>query len=84
MSASRAQGESRRERDRRAQRRERLIIAGLVGLLTVAGIVVLVGLYVTQYLPPRAHVLRVGRERTTTPPRWRAAPSTSCSSARPA
>ena len=60
MSASRAQGESRRERDRRAQRRERLIIAGLVGLLTVAGIVVLVGLYVTQYLPPRAHVLRVG------------------------
>ena len=60
MSTSRAQGESRRERERRAQRKERLIIGGMIGLLAVAGVVVLIGLYITQYLPPRAHVLRVG------------------------
>ncbi len=60
MSASRAQGESRRERDRRTQRKERLIISGLLAVLAVAGVVVLIGLYTTQYLPPRAHVLRVG------------------------
>ena len=60
MSASRAEGESRREREQRARRKERRIVGGLIGVLAVAGVVVLVGLYVTQYRAPRAHVLRVG------------------------
>lgn len=62
MAANRAQGTqglSRRERERRTRRNERIIIGGIVGVLAVAGVVVLVGLYITQYLPPRAHVLSV-------------------------
>ena len=60
MSTNRAQGESRRGRERRARRKEWLIVGGLIGALAVAGVIVLSGVYITQYLPPRAHVLRVG------------------------
>jgi len=59
MSANRTQGESRREQESRARRKERLVLGGVIGVLAVAGAIVLVGLFVTQYLPPRAHVLRV-------------------------
>jgi parvulin-like peptidyl-prolyl isomerase len=62
VSANRAQGTrglSRRERERRTRRNERFIIGGVIGVLAVASVVVLIGLYITQYLPPRAHVLRV-------------------------
>ena len=60
MSANRTQAASRRERERRARRTERLIVGGAVGALVVALGIVLVGFYITQYRPPRAHVLTVG------------------------
>ena len=60
MTAYRPPGTSRREREARDRRRERLVIVGAVGVLAVAILVVLVGLYTTQYQPPRAHVLSVG------------------------
>ena len=60
MTAYRPPGTSRREREARDRRRERLVIFGASGVLAVAILVVLVGLYTTQYQPPRAHVLSVG------------------------
>ncbi|MYB42415.1 MAG: hypothetical protein F4X76_09580 [Chloroflexi bacterium] len=51
---------ARRQRDERAARRERVTIVAVTVVLTVAAVVVLAGLYVTQYRPPRAHVLSVG------------------------
>jgi len=51
---------SRRERDERARRRERVTIVAVTAVLAAAALVVLAGLYVTQYRPPRAHVLSVG------------------------
>ena len=48
---------SRRERDQRARRNERFAIIAVSVVLGVAALLVLVGLYVTQYRPPRAHVL---------------------------
>ena len=60
MATYRPPGTSRREREERDRRRERLVIYGVVGALVVAALVVLVGLYTTQYQPPRAHVLSVG------------------------
>ena len=60
MATYRPPGTSRREREERDRRRERLVIYGVVGALVVAAIVVLVGLYTTQYQPPRAHVLSIG------------------------
>ena len=60
MATYRPPGTSRREREERDRRRERLVIYGVVGALVIAAIVVLVGLYTTQYQPPRAHVLTVG------------------------
>ena len=60
MATYRPPGESRRAREERDRRRERLVIYGVVGVLAVAVLVVLVGLYFTQYLPPRAHILSVG------------------------
>lgn len=60
MATYRPPGTSRREREERDRRRERLVIYGVVGALVVAAVVVLVGLYTTQYQPPRAHVLSVG------------------------
>ena len=44
----------------REQRTQRLIVFGAIGVLLVAAFVVGAGLYITQYLPPRAHVLSVG------------------------
>lgn len=44
----------------REQRTQRLIVFGAIGVLLVAALVVGAGLYITQYLPPRAHVLSVG------------------------
>ena len=60
MSAKRTQAASRRERERRARRTERLIVVGAVGALVVAFGIVLAGFYITEYRPPRAHVLTVG------------------------
>ena len=60
MATYRPPGTSRREREERDRRRERLVIYGVVAALVVAALVVLVGLYTTQYQPPRAHVLSVG------------------------
>ena len=60
MAADRTQGPSRRERDRRARRNERLVVAAAGGVLVLAALVVAVGLFLTQYRPPRAHVLGVG------------------------
>lgn len=51
---------ARRQRDERAARRERVTIVAVSVVLGVAALVVLAGLYVTQYRPPRAHVLSVG------------------------
>ncbi len=51
---------ARRQRDERAARRERVTIIAVAVVLGVASLVVLAGLYVTQYRPPRAHVLSVG------------------------
>ena len=51
---------ARRQRDERAARRERVTIIAVTTVLSVAALVVLAGLYVTQYRPPRAHVLSVG------------------------
>lgn len=51
---------ARRQRDERAARRERVTIIAVTTVLGVAALVVLAGLYVTQYRPPRAHVLSVG------------------------
>ena len=51
---------SRRARERRARRNERIAVYAIGGILALAVAVVLVGLYVTQYLPPRAHVLTAG------------------------
>ena len=48
---------SRRERDQRARRNERFAIIAVTVVLGVAALLVLAGLYVTQYRPPRAHVL---------------------------
>ena len=60
MSANRPLGPSRRERERRTRRNERLVIGSAAGVLGLAGLVVLIGLYITWYQPPRAHVLSVG------------------------
>ena len=51
---------SRRERDQRARRNERFAIIAVAVVLSVATLVVLAGLYATQYRPPRAHVLSAG------------------------
>ena len=51
---------ARRARDQRARRTERIAIVAVSGVLAAVVIVVLAGLYVTQYRPPRAHVLSVG------------------------
>ena len=50
----------RRERDQRARRNERFAIIAVSVVLGVAALVVLAGLYATQYRPPRAHVLSAG------------------------
>ncbi|MDP6607046.1 MAG: peptidylprolyl isomerase [Dehalococcoidia bacterium] len=57
---------SRREQREAADRRQRLITTGVIGALAVVGGIIAVGLYVTQYQAPRAHVLTVeGRDYST-------------------
>lgn len=51
---------SRRARERRARRNERIAVTAIGGVLALAAAVVIAGLFVTQYLPPRAHVLTAG------------------------
>ena len=59
-SSGSARVSSRRERDQRARRNERFAIIAVTVVLGAAALVVLAGLYVTQYRPPRAHVLSAG------------------------
>ena len=59
MSANRGQAPSRREREQQARQRDRRILIGVGAVLAVAAVVVVTGLYLTEYLPPRAHVLRI-------------------------
>lgn len=40
-------------------RREHWLLLGVVGVLALAAVIVAVGVYVSEYRPPRAHVLRV-------------------------
>lgn len=49
----------RRDVEARAARRERLIRNLIIGGLGLVGVIVAVGLYVTAYLPPRAHVATI-------------------------
>ena len=44
-------------------RQEALIYIGAAAVLAVAGLIIVAGLYVTRYRPPRALVLTVGSER---------------------
>jgi len=41
-------------------RRNRIVVAVVAAGLAIAAVVILVGLFVTQYLPPRAHVATIG------------------------
>lgn len=60
MSANRSHVATRRERDQRVRRNERIVIYGAVFVLVAATAIVVFGLYFTRYAPPRAHVLTVG------------------------
>ena len=57
-------GARRRHDERRAEaRRERIILIAVGVTLAIALVVVAVGLFITQYLPPRAHVTTIdGRD----------------------
>ena len=46
-----------------AERQQRLIYIGAGAVLGVAALLIVVGLYVTRYLPPRAHVVTVAEQR---------------------
>ena len=81
MAANKSNTVSRREREQRTRRTERMVIIGAAGVLAVATVVVLVGLYVTQYLPPRAHVLTVGESEYNAGEVAAAPPSRSSSAA---
>lgn len=64
-------GETQSAQSRRAQRaaedrRQRLIVIGVIAALILVAGVIAVGLFVTQYQAPRAHVLTVGRADYTT------------------
>ncbi|HJM75074.1 MAG TPA: peptidylprolyl isomerase [Dehalococcoidia bacterium] len=57
---------SRREQRETSERRQRLIVIAVVAALTAVAVVVAVGLYITQYQAPRAHVLTIdGRDYDT-------------------
>ena len=62
MAGSRAVRVSAREQRERDARRERRIVFAATGVLGAALLVVLAGLVVTQYLPPRARVATIGGE----------------------
>ncbi len=62
MAGSQAERVSARERQERDERRQRRIVLAGVGVLVSAAVIVAVGLFVTQYLPPRARVLSIEGE----------------------
>ncbi len=62
MAGSRAVQVSAREQRERDARREQRIVLAATGVLAAALLVVLAGLVVTQYLPPRARVATIGGE----------------------
>lgn len=51
---------SRRSRDAADRRRDQWVVRLAIGVLAVAAAVVVVGLYVTQYRPPRQHTVTIG------------------------
>ena len=54
-------GARRRQEERAAEaRRERLVLYATVAVLGIAAVLIAVGVYITQYLPPRAHVTTIG------------------------
>ena len=57
--AARQRATSRRRRERAEQRRNRLIMGGVIVVLAAVVAVIAAGLFVTQYLPPRAHVVAI-------------------------
>ncbi len=62
VSGSQAERVSARERQERDERRQRRIVFAGVGVLVFAAAIVIVGLVVTQYFPPRARVLSIEGE----------------------
>ena len=50
---------SRRRREQAEARRNRLIMGGVVVVLAAVVAVIAAGLFITQYLPPRAHVVAI-------------------------
>ncbi len=62
MSGSQTERVSARERQERDERRQRRIVFVGVGVLLVATFVALIGVFFTQYLPPRARVLSIEGE----------------------
>lgn len=59
MAGSQAERISARERQEREDRRQRRIVLAGVGVLVFAAFIVVAGLFVTQYLPPRARVATI-------------------------
>ncbi len=58
-----ASASERRARRAAEERRQRLILYGAIGGLTAVAVIIAVGLYITQYRVPRAHVLTIaGRD----------------------
>ncbi len=60
MAGSRAVRVSAREERERRERRERRVVLAGGGVLLAAALVVLAGIVITQYLPPRARVATIG------------------------
>ncbi len=53
---------SRRQQATREERQQRLILMGAGAVLAIVVVIVAVGVILTWYLPPRAHVLTVGEQ----------------------
>jgi hypothetical protein len=51
--------QSRRDREASADRRQRLIYIAAAGTLVVVALIIVIGLFVTRFLPPRAHIVTV-------------------------
>lgn len=64
--ARQSEASRRREQRRASEQRQRLIVAGVIASLTVVAAIIAVGLFMTQYRAPRAHVLTIdGRDYDT-------------------
>lgn len=57
--AARQRATSRRQQEQAEARRNRLVMGGVVVVLVAVVAVIGAGLFVTQYLPPRAHVIAI-------------------------